>query len=342
MPETLKMGNYRNSSGHHELNERKCKLSVVVPCFNEEECIGLLYQRVTDICSKVVGEEYELILINDGSSDETWPLIIDLSSKDPKVIGISLSRNFGHQIALSAGLSSSFGERVFVIDADLQDPPELLPEMMQLMDNGAEIVYGKRAIRHGEGWFKKTTASLFYRLLNKLADISIPNDTGDFRLMSRKVVDILNQMPERHRFIRGLVSWIGFEQVPIIYDRQGRYSGTTKYPLRKMFIFAMDAITSFSIRPLRVATLLATLIATFALISLVYVFYGWMLSKTVPGWPSVMTVVLILGSIQLFVIGVIGEYIGRQFLESKHRPLFIIDQVSQRTETAHDSFEKDG
>jgi dolichol-phosphate mannosyltransferase len=302
------------------------KLSIVVPCYNEEEVIPELYQRATNVC-KSLKEKYELILVNDGSNDRTWYLIYELASNDPNVVGVTLTRNHGHQLALSAGLSICNGERIFIIDADLQDPPELLPEMMRLMDEGADVVYGKRTKRRGETWLKKFTAALFYRLLNFLTDIDIPIDTGDFRLISRRVLEVLNGMPEHHRFIRGMVSWTGFKHAALNYERDERFAGETKYPLKKMIRFAFDAITSFSIRPLKLASSLGILFAILGLIGLIYALVSWISGSTVPGWTSVIITSMILGSAQLLVLGIFGEYLGRLYIESKRRPLYIIDRI---------------
>jgi dolichol-phosphate mannosyltransferase len=219
------------------------------------------------------------------------------------------------------------GQRVLIIDADLQDPPELLTGMMKLMDEGADVVYGQRRERRGESPFKKFSAVLFYRLLNRLVDIKIPVDTGDFRLMSRRTLDELNRMPERHRFIRGMVSWIGFRQVPLLYERQERFAGETKYPFRKMLRFAFDAISGFSIVPLRIATYLGFICAVLGLFFFAYTVYSYLSGIALQGWTTLMTVVLILGSGQLLVLGVLGEYLGRLYIESKSRPLFIIEEI---------------
>lgn len=302
------------------------KLSIVVPCYNEEEVISELYQRATQVC-KSLKEKYELILVNDGSNDRTWYLIYELANKDSNVVGVTLTRNHGHQLALSAGLSICNGERIFIIDADLQDPPELLPEMMRLMDEGADVVYGKRTKRRGETWLKKFTAASFYRLLNFLTDIDIPTDTGDFRLISRRVLEVLIAMPEHHRFIRGMVSWTGFKHVALKYERDERFAGKTKYPLKKMIRFAFDAITSFSIRPLKLASSLGILFAVLGLIGLIYALVSWISGSTVPGWTSVIITSMILGSAQLLVLGIFGEYLGRLYIETKRRPLYIIDRI---------------
>jgi len=287
-----------------------------------------LYRRVTGACRTSVGDDYEIVLIDDGSSDATRSIIRDLSEQDAHVVGVLLSRNHGHQLALSAGLHVCRGQRILIIDGDLQDPPELLADMMALMDREkADVVYGQRDERQGESAFKRFTASVFYRLLNSLTETKIPVDTGDFRLMSRRTLDELNRMPEQHRFIRGMVSWIGFRQVPLRYDRKERFSGETKYPFKKMLRFALDAISGFSILPLRFATYLGFVFSVLGLMAFVYTAYSYFSGIAIQGWTTLMTVVLILGSGQLFVLGVIGEYLGRLYVQSKNRPLFIIEEV---------------
>jgi len=309
------------------LGDADVALSVVAPCFNEFATLPELHRRVAKVCQVQAGDDHEIVLINDGSSDGTWSAILALAAADPHVVGVNLSRNHGHQLALSAGLTVCRGRRVLIIDADLQDPPELLPEMMALMDDGADVVYGQRESRSGETWFKRMSAAAFYRLLRRMVDIEIPLDTGDFRLINRRALDILNAMPEQHRFIRGMVSWIGLDQRPVVYRRDKRFAGETKYPLRRMLKFAVDAITGFSIQPLRAAVHLGVLFGLGSLALLLFTLYGWLAGETVTGWTSLMTVILLLGSVQLLVLGVIGEYLGRLYLESKHRPLFVIDRV---------------
>jgi glycosyltransferase involved in cell wall biosynthesis len=313
-------------------NERvpECALSIVVPCYNEEENVGLLHRRVSDAAASVVGTDYELILVNDGSTDHSWPRIRRICDEDPHVIGVDLSRNHGHQLALTAGLSLSNGKRILILDADLQDPPELLPDMYRLMDQGADVVYGLRTERRGETWFKRATAKAFYRLLGHLVDIPIPLDAGDFRLISRRALNVLNSMPEQHRFVRGMVSWVGFSQRPITYTRQPRHAGITKYPLGKMMRFALDAITGFSVKPLRLSAYIGAVFGLFGIILLAGTLYAWETGGVIVGWTSLMSVVLILGSVQLFVLGIIGEYLGRLFIEAKGRPLFVIKDVRGR------------
>lgn len=302
-------------------------LSVVVPCYNEEDGLLELHRRVSSVCSDHVGESYELVFVNDGSSDTTWALMRELSQIDKHIVAVNLSRNHGHQLALSAGLQVCRGERIFIIDADLQDPPELLPKMMERMDDGCDVVFGQRVKREGETIFKKASAFAFYRLLNRMVDIDIPQDTGDFRLMSRRALDILNSMPEHHRFIRGMVSWIGMRQEALPYERAARFAGESKYPLSKMIRFAIDAITGFSVRPLRMASDLGICFGIATLFLLGYVVANYFLGKTVEGWTSLAVIILALGSVQLFVAAVMGEYLGRLYIESKGRPLFVIQEI---------------
>jgi len=250
-----------------------------------------------------------------------------LADADSRLAAINLSRNHGHQLALTAGLTFARGQRILIIDADLQDPPELLPDMMRLMDEGADVVYGQRRNRSGETPFKTLTAKLFYRLLERMTDVDIPADTGDFRLMTRRSLDVLNSMPEQSRFIRGMISWIGLKQVPLVYDREPRFAGETNYPLLKMARLAIDAITGFSTVPLRVASILGMGMGVISLIMLSYTVGSWALGRTVEGWTSLSTMVLTVSSVQLLVLGILGEYLGRLYMQSKERPLFILDSV---------------
>lgn len=302
-------------------------LSVVTPCYNEEGGLAELHRRVTQACRAAAGDDYEIVLVNDGSRDGTWAIMAELAARDAAVVAVNLSRNYGHQLALSAGLQICRGQRIFILDADLQDPPELLGPMMARMDAGNDVVYGRRSQRAGETWFKKSSAALFYRLLDRLVEVDIPLDTGDFRLMSRRALNVLNQMPEHHRFIRGMVSWIGFPQAALEYERSERFSGETKYPLSKMIRFAFDAITGFSVRPLRVASYLGALSGVCSALLMFYAFFGWMRGTAVEGWTSLTMIVLFLGSCQLLVAGLMGEYLGRLYMEAKHRPLFVIQDI---------------
>lgn len=300
--------------------------SVVVPCYNEESVLKELHAR-TSVVLQTMGFSYEIILVNDGSKDRTWSVMNELAAGDPQLVLVNLSRNHGHQLALTAGLSLARGERVLIIDADLQDPPELLPEMWRIMDGGADVVYGRRRSREGETGLKLLTAALFYRMIERLTDVPIPRDTGDFRLISRRALDILQMMPERHRFIRGMVSWIGFRQEPVFYDRQARFAGETKYPLRKMLQFAVDAITAFSTRPLALAGWLGLATGVFAVLLLVHSAVSWARGSVVVGWTSLMATMAIFGSVQMIILGIFGEYLGRLYEQGKGRPLFIIDQI---------------
>ena len=301
-------------------------LSVVAPCFNEEESIAEFYRRMTDAAANAAAQ-HEIVLVDDGSTDRTWQLMCDLAEADPRVMAVKLSRNHGHQLALTAGLTQCRGDRILIIDADLQDPPELLAQMLAILATGADVVYGQRRTRKGETRFKTVSAALFYRLLRRLVDIDIPLNAGDFRLMSRRALDVLNSMPEHHRFIRGMVSWIGMRQVPILYDRDPRFAGTTKYPLRKMLRFAIDAITGFSVAPLRWASILGAIAALLSLLLMCYTLGSWLAGRVVEGWTSLTSIVLLIGSVQLVVLGIMGEYLGRLYIESKRRPLFVIEAI---------------
>ncbi|MGH8250235.1 MAG: glycosyltransferase family 2 protein [Steroidobacteraceae bacterium] len=310
-----------------EADAESPKLSIVVPCFNESRNLPNLHGRCTAVARSVAGNSYELILVDDGSRDSTWQLMQSLAAVDGHVVAARLSRNFGHQLALSAGLQLSCGDRVLIVDADLQDPPELLPRMMEAMDRGNDVVYGRRKTRQGETWFKRATAALFYRGLRLLTDVEIPMDAGDFRLVTRRVVILLAEMPEQHRFIRGMVSWIGLRQESVIYDRDERVHGTTSYSARRMLRLALDAVTSFSTRPLRIASLIGLGFSALGFVGVAYAIFGWATGQTLPGWTSVIVVILLLGGIQLFVVGILGEYLGRLYLEAKRRPLYVIQEV---------------
>ena len=312
-------------------------LSIVAPCYNEKGSLRQMYERVRKVCYDCVGDNYELVFVNDGSRDNTWELMRDLAASDTHVVAINLSRNFGHQIALTAGLQMARGERVLIIDADLQDPPELLPQMMAQMDQGPDVVFGVRRRREGETAFKKATAHLFYRLLSRLAETEIPEDTGDFRLMSRRAVDILNAMPEHHRFVRGMVSWMGLRQEPLYYERAPRFAGESHYPLSKMVRFALDAITGFSVRPLRIASYLGIGSSLLTILLLIYVLIDYVTGHPVKGWTSLAVIVLTLGSVQLLVVGIVGEYLGRLYMESKGRPLFVIQEVATQATPSEQS-----
>ena len=305
----------------------KMMLSVVIPCYDEQGSIEPLLARLLPVCRANAGESFEIILIDNGSRDATWQEITDSADSIANIFGIKLSRNLGHQRGLSAGLEYARGEYIFVLDADLQDPPELLPDMMAMIKAGNDVVYGQRRQRAGETWFKRQSASWFYRVLSRFADVDIPKDVGDFRLMTRRVLQQLNAMPESHRFIRGMVSWIGFKQTAILYDRDERFHGETHYPLTKMLAFAADAITSFSVVPLRMASIAGAIIAGFSLIGMVAVVIDFLLGQTIQGWASLAVLTLFIGGTQLLFLGIIGEYVGRIYSESKKRPLYVIDRL---------------
>ena len=305
------------------------KLSIVVPCFNEEACLGELHQRLSAAARSAVGPDYELVLVNDGSRDGSWAAMQQLAETDRNLVAINLSRNHGHQLALTAGLDLSRGDIVLIIDADLQDPPELLGPMLQAMrEQDADVVYGVRKSRAGETAFKRATAHGFYRLLSRATEVDIPLDAGDFRLMSRRALDALLAMPEQARFIRGMVAWIGFRQVPFAYDRHERFAGETKYPFSKMVRFAFDALTGFSSAPLKLASHFGLGLSVGSVLLVLYIAYAWLAGYSIQGWTSLMLVVVILGAIQMFVLALMGEYIGRLYNEAKGRPLYIVQDIA--------------
>lgn len=300
-------------------------LSVVVPCFNEDESIPLLVTRLAQAIEPWA-ERAEIILVDDGSNDETWAAMEAASAKVPQLRGLRLSANRGHQVALTAGLEAAQGERIFMLDADLQDPPEILPDLMAMMDRGYDVVYGRRAERKGETLFKKLSAFLFYRFLNKLSDVAIPSDTGDFRLVSRRSLDAVLDMPERSRFIRGMFAWAGFHQIGLEYVRDARVAGVTKYPFRAMLRFATDALTGFSTKPLKIATRLSFISLAITVLMAGYVFGSLVLFNTAPGWASMLLAISFFSGIQLLTLGILGEYVGRLYMESKQRPLYFLSQ----------------
>jgi len=305
------------------------KLSIVVPCYNEEACLNALHERLGAAARKSFGDNYEILLVNDGSKDRSWPMMRELAASDPHLVAVNLSRNHGHQLALTAGLDLARGEVILVIDADLQDPPELLPEMLETMRReGADVVYGVRKSRAGETAFKRATAHGFYRLLARATEVDIPLDAGDFRLMTRRALDVLLAMPEQARFIRGMVAWIGFKQVPIAYHRDVRFAGDTKYPLSKMLRFAFDALTGFSSAPLKLASHAGLALSIGSVLIVLYIIYAWVAGKSVQGWTSLMLVVVVVGAVQMFVLALMGEYIGRLYNEAKRRPLYVVQEIA--------------
>ena len=304
-------------------------LSIVVPCFNEEACLAELHRRLGAAARIAVGEDYELVLVNDGSRDGSWPVMQRMAADDAHVLAVNLSRNHGHQLALTAGLDLCGGETILIIDADLQDPPELLAPMLQVMrEQKADVIYGVRQSRTGETAFKRATAHGFYRLLSRATEVDIPLDAGDFRLMSRRALDALLAMPEQARFIRGMVAWVGFRQVPFAYDRAERFAGETKYPFRKMVRFAFDALTGFSSAPLKLASHFGLGLSLGSVALMLYIAYAWFAGHSIQGWTSLMLVVVALGAVQMFVLALMGEYIGRLYNEAKRRPLYIVQEVA--------------
>lgn len=302
-------------------------ISVVAPAYNEQEVLGEFYRRVSAVLTGI-GCEYEIVLVNDGSRDNTLALMHALRIRDPRVTVLDLSRNFGKEIALSAGLDHTKGDVVVVLDSDLQDPPELIPEMLNIWREGYDVVYGKRTIRDGETWFKKTTAKYFYRLIKQVSRVEIPEDTGDFRLMSRRAVVALSQLREEHRFMKGLFAWIGFPAAAFPYRRDPRAAGVTKWNYWKLWNFALEGITSFTVAPLKVSTYVGILVAILALLyAVVVIWKALVYSDPVRGYPSLMTVILFLGGVQLISVGVLGEYVGRIFNEVKRRPLYLLNQL---------------
>jgi polyisoprenyl-phosphate glycosyltransferase len=305
----------------------KITYSIVAPIFNEKENLHELYRRVKEVMDST-NEPWELLLVDDGSTDGSTGIICELAQEDKRVRPIIFARNFGHQIAITAGWDYARGDAVVIIDADLQDPPELILEMAKKWREGYEVVYAVRAEREGESWFKLWTASLFYRLIYRITDVKIPLDTGDFRLMDRKVVDVLKQMRERHRFPRGMSAWVGFKQVGVEYKRAARVAGETKYPFRKMFRLAINAVTSFSYFPLQVATFFGFISAGVAALSIPVVVYMRITgSQAFFGQATTLIAVLFLGGVQLISLGILGEYIGRLYDEAKGRPLYIVREA---------------
>ncbi|MCS7243034.1 MAG: glycosyltransferase family 2 protein [Candidatus Caldatribacterium sp.] len=316
---------------------RGVRLSVVVPVFNEEEVLPETYRRLTEVMEGLA-LPYEIVFVDDGSKDQSPRLLDELARRDPRVRVIHFSRNFGHQAAITAGLDYARGEAVVVIDADLQDPPEVIPEMVAKWQEGYEVVYGQRVRREGETLFKRLTASFFYRLLRFMTDIDIPLDTGDFRLMDRKVVEVMKLLREKNRFIRGLVAWVGFRQIALPYVRHRRLAGTTKYPLRKMLRLAWDGITAFSNKPLKVAAYLGLALSLFSFLYLVAIVVAKLLGKsTVPGWASLAVMNLFFSGIILIILGIMGEYLGRMYEEAKNRPLYIVDRIVEGKPDAESS-----
>ena len=305
------------------------KVSVIIPMYYEEEVAEECYKRVKTVLTSLKDYEHEILFVNDGSKDKTLEILESIAEKDKQVKVISFSRNFGHQCAVTAGLQYVTGDAIVVIDADLQDPPELIPDMLTLWKQGNEVIYAKRKTREGESKFKLLTAKMFYRILNGLSDVEIPADTGDFRLVDRKVVDVINSMPEHNKFLRGLFSWVGFKQQPFEYERKERFAGKTKYPLKKMLKLASDGIISFSTKPLKIVGGLGIITIIISVLLLLYsvISYIFNLNQLTPGWTSIMVAITLFSGVQLLSIWIISEYLARIYDESKKRPQYIISKT---------------
>lgn len=312
------------------ITANKLTYSVVAPVFNEIDCLDEFYKVVFEVMSST-NEPWELILVDDGSIDGSTEKIRQLAENDEHVRPVIFARNFGHQIAVTAGLDYSRGDAVIIIDADLQDPPEVMLELIAKWKEGYEVIYAVRRKREGESWFKLFTASLFYRIIYRITDVKIPLDAGDFRLLDRKIVDIMGQMRERHRFLRGMTAWIGFRQIGVEYDRKERFAGTTKYSFRKMLKLALNAITSFSYFPLQLAAYLGFISTGISIIAILVVIYLWLTQKDLLlGQAVTLIAVLFLGGVQLITLGILGEYIGRIYDEAKGRPLYIVSEAPEK------------
>jgi len=304
------------------------ELSVIIPIYNEEENISLLHHRLTKVLNEM-DSGYELIFVNDGSHDDSMELVQQLAKENAYVRYIDLSRNFGHQIAVMAGLDHAQGEASIIIDADLQDPPELIPEMVAKWKEGYEVVYAKRKSRKGESAMKKWTAKLFYRILRKLTDFDIPVDVGDFRIIDQKIVEVLRNMPERSKYLRGQIAWVGFNQTYVTYNREERHAGETGYSIKKMLDLAMNAVTGFSEAPLRLVTYMGIMVTVFSLLTMMYTLISRLLTDSyVEGWASLMVSILFLGGVQMIAIGILGEYIGRIYRDIRQRPLYIVKDTN--------------
>ena len=305
------------------------KVSLIIPMYYEEEVAKACYEKVTKVLIGLNEKyDYEIIFINDGSKDKTLEIIEELAENDKKVKIISFTRNFGHQAAVTAGLKYASGDAIVIIDADLQDPPELIPDMLKYWEKGNQVIYGKRKSREGESVFKLFTAKMFYKTLNALSDVEIPRDTGDFRLVDREVVDVINQLPEHNKFLRGLFSWVGFKQMPYEYERKERFAGKTKYPLKKMLKLASDGIISFSTKPLKALGILGiiSIFISFAIMIYAIISYIFKLNELSAGWTSLMITITFFAGVQLLSIWIISEYVARIYDESKQRPQYIIEK----------------
>jgi glycosyltransferase involved in cell wall biosynthesis len=319
------------------MNRQRTLLSIVVPAYNEQEVIATFHDRLSKVLAQL-SIDWEVVYVNDGSLDNTLEILKQTHEQDEHVCIVDLSRNFGKEIALSAGLEFAQGDAVIVIDADLQDPPELIPELVKEWQSGFDVVYARRTHREGETILKRLTAALFYRLMRNVGSVQLPEDTGDFRLLSRRAVNALNSLKEHHRFMKGLFAWIGFRQKAVHYERDPRHAGKTKWNYWKLWNFAIDGITSFTIAPLKFATYIGMLTSFVA-----FVYGGYIIVKTilfgnpVPGYPSLIVIILFLGGVQLMAIGVLGEYIGRIFTETKQRPLYFVNELLSSRLHPHDN-----
>lgn len=305
------------------------KISLVIPMYYEEQVAEECYKRLTKVLKEIKDYEYEIIFVNDGSKDKTLEILENIAKEDKNVKVVSFSRNFGHQAAVTAGLKYVTGDAIVIMDADLQDPPELIPDMLRYWEDGYEVIYGKRKTREGESAFKLLTAKAFYNTLNKLSDVEIPKDTGDFRLVDKKVVDVINLLPEHNKFLRGLFSWVGFKQYAYEYERKERFAGKTKYPLKKMLKLAQDGILSFSTKPLKIVGGFGILSVIISICILIYsiLSFAFKWNNLTPGWTSLMCTVTFLGGVILISLWMIGEYIARIYDETKQRPQYIVDKT---------------
>ena len=304
------------------------KISLIVPMYYEEKVVNECYKRLTEVLQKLENYDYEIIFVNDGSKDKTLELLEKIAANDNKIKILSFTRNFGHQCAVTAGLKHVSGDAIVIIDADLQDPPEVIPDMLRLWEEGSQVIYGKRKTREGESAFKLLTAKMFYNTLNALSDVEIPKDTGDFRLVDRQVVDVINSLPEHNKFLRGLWSWVGFKQIPLEYERKERFAGETKYPLKKMLKLASDGIISFSTKPLKFVGALGLSSIAISICIMIYALISFIfkLNNLTAGWTSLMVAITFFAGIQLLSIWIMSEYMARIYDESKNRPHYIIEK----------------
>lgn len=307
----------------------KLKLSVIIPCYNEQDVILATHKEITNVCLNIDKLSFQLIYVNDGSSDETLNILKLIQSNDREFVKIvNLSRNFGHQVAVTAGIDNSDGDAVVIIDADLQDPPEVIPMMVEKWREGSKVVYAVRISRDGETRFKLITSFIFYRVLNLISDVKLPQDTGDFRLLDRTIVDALKLMPEKYRYLRGMIAWVGYKQTPLYYRRSPRFAGESKYPLKKMLKLSSDGIFSFSTIPLKIAVYIGLILGFLSILGIIYSVYTRLFTANwIPGWTLMFTAILLIAAVQFLILGIVGSYIGRIYNEVKKRPLYFIDEI---------------